>query len=64
MEYIQSFSKPKYLCRWWMRSRQIKEITYSDGSRGALNEFYCPWWAKPLDFVWKMIFGNPVLIKE
>jgi hypothetical protein len=59
-DYEYGFSKPKYLCRWWMKTRKIEEKIKGQ----ALCEFYCPFWAKPLDFIWKLVFGNPELIKN
>lgn len=62
-DYVVGISKPKYLCRWWMKSRYIKSIWTPSGWT-AKSEFYCPWYAKPLDFIWKLIFGNPKLIRN
>lgn len=69
-EYLSMISKPKYLCRWWIRTRRIKtaeeSILYDDNNKKIIfpmYEMYVPFWAKPLDFIWKLIFGNPKLVK-
>lgn len=63
-DYVLGYSKPKYLRRWWMKTRIFKESYIINSSEiGPVYEFYCPLWAKPLDFIWKLIFGNPKLIK-
>lgn len=69
-EYVTVIGPPRYFCRWWMKTR----IKYYDGKaymivdgkkyQLPLMESYCPIWAKPLDFIWKLIFGNPKLIQD
>jgi hypothetical protein len=68
MKCVIGCSKPKYLCRWWMKTRQINKLpaTIIEDNKVYLSpcyEFYCPIWAKPLDFIWKLIFGKPKLGK-
>ena len=73
MDNVIGVSKPRYLCRWWMKTRKVYEYPVNSmfirDEKGSpcnimpVHEFYCPWWARPLDFVWKLIFGNPKLTK-
>jgi hypothetical protein len=47
------------MCRWWIRRRPIGIITLNvEGESFVHTEPYCPWWAKPLDWLW-MIFCWP-----
>jgi hypothetical protein len=48
------------LCKWWMRSRAIQVEVTSEGIGGA-RELYCPWWAKPLDWLHVVLFGHTKL---
>lgn len=54
LEYKTCIGRPKYLCRWWLKTRKVKPTFAGD----AVNELYCPTWAKPLDFVYSLVFGN------
>jgi len=47
--YIAMKSNHLLFCRWWCRSRPVDD---------GMMEFYVPWWAKPLDFIHRMIFGR------
>jgi hypothetical protein len=62
-DYSVCKAKPRYLCRWWLKTRRINSYETNEGLT-AEYEFYCPTWAKPLDFVWKLVFGNPILVKD
>jgi hypothetical protein len=44
------------LRKWWMRARAIKAEVTSAGIGGAY-ELYCPWWAKPLEWLHGALFG-------
>lgn len=59
-DYTYAVSKPRYLCRWWLRTRLICKP-----EKGcAMHELYIPLWAKPLDFIWGLFFGKPRLYQE
>jgi hypothetical protein len=48
------------LRKWWMRARPIPfEISAEGEVQGA--EFYCPLWAKPLDWLHAALFGSTKL---
>ena len=66
--YVIGTSKPRCLCRWWMRVRRIEgdRTINIEGKTWLLplHELYCPAWARPLDILWKLIFGNPFLKRD
>jgi hypothetical protein len=46
--------------KFWLRTRPLP--VYVNGNMALqVGEFYCPWWAKPLDWVYDLIFGKVVL---
>jgi len=46
--YQVGISRPRYLCRWWLRSRNIVSVQTPRGLiRGG--ELYVPLWAWPLE---------------
>lgn len=47
VNYITVTAYPKILCRWWLKSKQENNIA----------EFYVPWWAWPMEFIHRIIFG-------
>jgi hypothetical protein len=52
-------SYPWYRQRWWLRSREIRRNPDpKPGEWIALGELYVPWWAKPLDRIHTLVFGN------
>lgn len=54
-------SRPKYLRRWWLRTRPCKkQILVSEYFDNPL-EFYVPWWAWPFELMHRMIFGRAKL---
>jgi hypothetical protein len=77
LEYSIGKGKHPWLCRWWLRVRpcisRSKEIAkelndacgfeYASYKDFLVHEIYCPWWAKPLDFIHGLIFGKPTLGK-
>ena len=46
--------------KWWLRTRDVPgTIGYDkNGMRYATAEFYCPWWAKPLDLLYNLVYGK------
>ena len=98
-KFVLGKSLPKWLCKWWMRTRQIGEYkinlnikrlseeqqkflsfclehqssipsipleTLKDNQSNSycmmpVQEFYCPWYAWPLEIIHRIIFGNPKL---
>ena len=63
MELITVTSRPFLLTRWWLKTREITPSTYSDGLVGASYEFYVPFWAAPLDFLYTLVFGKAEIHK-
>lgn len=54
---------PFYATRWWLRMRKCNPITYADGSVGASNAFYVPFWALPFEVMHRAIFGSTQFLK-
>ncbi|MCS0808674.1 hypothetical protein NX774_12160 [Massilia agilis] len=46
-----------YARKWWMRTRTVQAEATSEGI-GASAELYCPWLAKPLDWLHAAVFGS------
>ena len=53
---------PYPLCKWWKRARTCKRGIQLNNNMLPCIEFYVPWWAWPLEIVYRAIFGNPKLI--
>jgi len=55
-----SLSLPKYLCRWWLRTRPCKNAVQINAGQGipASVEFYVPFWAWPFEILHRAIFGS------
>lgn len=67
-EYVQGTSRHPWLCRWWLRSRVIKEdsgakMKIGDGEWQVLPlcEVYVPWWAWGFELLHRLVFGYPKL---
>ncbi len=61
IEYQIGKSRPKWLCRWWLRMRDCRRATLiGEPQPGVLpvQEFYVPWWAWPLELLHRIIFGR------
>ncbi len=46
--------------RWWLKWRPCKRAVQINAGQGipACIEFYVPWYAWPLEFIHRMIFGK------
>lgn len=67
-KYITIISKPRWQCRWWLKTRICKNVNATIQTNGKqiiwpIFEFYCPKWAKPLDWFHERIFGSHKLKK-
>lgn len=51
-------SRHKLLSRWWLRTREVKNIPVPLTSLGYPIEFYVPFWAWPLEILHRLIFGT------
>lgn len=60
-QYTTGKAEPRWRSRWWLRVRQIGAVQITGDVRTAVHEFYVPWWAKPLDFVHGLVFGQPTI---
>lgn len=49
------------LRKWWLRSRPVKAQITQEGIGGAM-EWYCPLWARPLDWLHGVLFGRAELL--
>lgn len=63
-------AKPIPLCRWWLRTRLIPgDVTTRVNFAGMKDsvtsspvvEFYVPWWAWPLEWMHRLVFGTVIL---
>ena len=51
-----------WLCRWWMRTRPVRNAVQIDGQGlPPVRELYVPWWAWPLELLHRAIFGRAKL---
>jgi len=57
-------SRPRWLCRWWLRTREGQPIAGKNPCREISTcEFYVPWWGWPLELLHRAIFGYAKLEK-
>ena len=60
-EYVSEVIKrPKWLCRWWLRTRPCKNAVQMNPNDGipACIEFYVPAWAWPFELLHRAVFGK------
>lgn len=50
-------SRHKLLSRWWLKTREVKDIAVPLTSLNYPIEFYIPFWAWPLEILYRLIFG-------
>lgn len=53
---------PLPLCRWWLKTRPCSRgIQLGPPNTPPAVEFYVPWWAWPLEWLHRLVFGAVVL---
>lgn len=65
-ELCYSPGLPWYARKWWQKTRETNVITNIEATLNSKNEVdifytnyiesYTPWWAKPLEFLYNIIF--------
>lgn len=65
-DYTVGKIRPLPLRRWWLRTRPVgfralQEYHAEDAVFDPVVEFYVPWWAWPLEFLYILIFGRDKL---
>jgi hypothetical protein len=59
MAEIEMTAKSRLFTKWWMKWREIDKTEAGN----PVYETYCPWYAKPLDWIYDLIFGKQTLEK-
>lgn len=62
-EYITEQARPILLCRWWLRTRPCKLGIQLNNDKYPCVEFYVPFWARPLELIYRLVFGSVKLKK-
>lgn len=57
--YVFAKQKPLFLRRWWVKIRECKDaVQIDDSGIPACHEFYVPWYAWPLELIYRAVFGK------
>lgn len=56
-EMVAITGRTRWQTRWWLKYRTVSSFQ-TDTGWGGVGEFYCPTWAKPLDWLYSAIFGS------